>query len=426
MHRSFSRRVYLQNAIIVLLLGSAIGLFVQSQVFHLGESPATYLEQMLSLDTAYNWEENQESTGLIAPVAVAVTGSFGRYGSPNVTTQDVEFSLIAPLLSQALSAMPATAMMATETEFLVAVDDTSIYVDFQVALPCNVVGAMVGLGEGYNQTVMRRVVLSPDSDGGVSLYWWDGDETYGKTDTEVSLEDFYALLEDYQADNVFFAFEGQSLSDQLATVDAFSLFETVTDTYYTLGVSNPTLDKTTLLAELGFNPYTNSRYVESNGTEVVFQEEDRVQFTADGVVIYESTGQVQQAAMAAVNAYSTAQEVVSSASAFLNTLLGTLGGDGTLYVSAYSQNDTQTVVEFGYHVDGLPVVQADGEAAAVMTLENGILTGLRLNVRRYTLTDAEVLLLPVTQAAALAQKDAILHLAYVSYDTDSASVMWLG
>lgn len=425
MSHSFSRRNLIQNIVIGLLLFSAIDLFIHAQLYTLGQTPSAYISQLLSPDANTDVTVDLATTQLSAPVSVAVSASFGRYGSPHLSTQDADFADLGDLLAQALSSLPTTATATTAYGFRQAVDDTSVYFDFQVPLPCNIIAGMVGLNYNTNQTTMRRLALSPHSDGFIHLYWWDGDETYAHTPTDIPLADFYAFQEAYQGENVFFAFEGQSVSQALSSLDGFSLFLVDAESYPQLSATTPTWVEATLLTQLGFNPYTNARYVETNGTQVIIQEEDSVSLSPNGTVTYSSDGQAKQLDLLPSQGTATAYALASEASALVNNLLGSIAGDATLSISSYTQTNNQTQLTFAYQIDGMPITLSHGNQAASITLNGTVVTQLTLYPRQYYRDDATSLLLPLAQAAVVAQPNTSLLLAYVDYGTDTLSTQWI-
>ncbi|WP_409969713.1 hypothetical protein RFF05_07335 [Bengtsoniella intestinalis] len=425
MNHTFSRRNFIQNLIIGVLLCTTIGLFVQTQVYNLGQTPSSYFSQLIGATPDDLTVQNLSGAALSTPVSVVVSTSFGRYGSPHISTQDTEFTLLKDLLAQGLSALSATASGTNEPTFLQAIDSSSIYFDFQLPLPSSVIAGMVGLTETANQTQMQRLVLAPDDTNAVLLYWWDGDDTYAYITTDIDLVAFYELQESYQADNVFFAFEGSSLSSQLNNLDPFSLFDTTTAAYPQLSATTPTWNETTLLTQLGFNPYTNSRYTETNGTQVVFQEDDRLYLSADGTVHYESDGQSRQLTLSLTQSTITAYGLSSSASYLLHSLLSSMMGEASLAISAYTQLDTQTIITFDYQIQGIPIALSHGQPAATMVLEGNVVTDLTIYPRQYYQDDSDSLLLPLAQAAAVATRGSNLTISYVDYSASNLSAMWI-
>lgn len=424
MEHPFSRRNFIQNLVIGLLLCSALTLFVQIQMYNLGETTQTYLSRMLGITAITTATESSFDNQMSSPVAVAVSASFGRYGSPHISTQDEAFAPLGTLLGQGLSALSATALATNEATFAHAVDGTSIYFDFLVPLPSTVIAGLLGVSQLQNQTQMRRLVLCVEDEDMVMLYWWDGEDTYAYTPTDIDPITFYAVQEDYQADNVFFAFEGETLSSALTRVDPFSLFSTTTATYPLLTVTTPDWNETSLLTQLGFNPYTNSRYAETSGTEVILQGDDIVYLLANGGVSYVSDGTSKQVVLPATQTTSS-YELASGASQLLQSLLGSMAGEASLAISAFSQEGTTTYMSFDYELNGIPIVFSHGEPAATITLEGTVVTQLTLYPRQYYQNDTSSLLLPLEQATAVAVPGANLALNYVDYYTGSVSAMWI-
>ena len=161
-----NRRNLVQNIIITLLSILALSLFAQSQLYN--------------LDLAEGYNDNGSSQAvralpasdhLIAPLRVAVTGDYGRYGNIALTTGDNGF--IDPLgrcLLEALgSARDYTSCAAGD--FFQALGAPSLYYDFLEPLPLS--------AEGRDRYLPQRGYYRPPSsdcrsgqrNGSLSLGW---------------------------------------------------------------------------------------------------------------------------------------------------------------------------------------------------------------------------------------------------------------
>ena len=124
------RRNLAQNLLITLLTLTAAALFTQTQLYSMGVDRGAS-----ALGGAAQTAGAAEPGELAAPVRVAVTGSYGRYGSAAMTTGDREFAdPLGRCLAEALGSARDYAEC-TEAEFLAALEAPSIYYDFLSPLP---------------------------------------------------------------------------------------------------------------------------------------------------------------------------------------------------------------------------------------------------------------------------------------------------
>lgn len=64
MNRTFSRRNFIQNLTIGVLLCTTIGLFVQTQVYNLGQTPSAYFSQLIGVDADVFAQQNPSSAAI--------------------------------------------------------------------------------------------------------------------------------------------------------------------------------------------------------------------------------------------------------------------------------------------------------------------------------------------------------------------------
>ena len=160
-----SRRDFLQNIIITLLSLSAVLLFARTQFYD-----QDFLQHFRSLTeppVSSGSSLSLPGTALTAPVRVAVTGSYGRYGSITLTTASEEFSPLGALLGEVLgSAQMYTAC--TQEDFLDALSHPSVYYDFLTPLPLSILGELVG-AEGEDAVAARHLVVTSPGENRVLL-----------------------------------------------------------------------------------------------------------------------------------------------------------------------------------------------------------------------------------------------------------------
>jgi hypothetical protein len=142
-------------------------------------------------------------------------------------------------------------------------------------------------------------------------------------------------------------------------------------------------------------------------------------------VIYQSSGASLE--ISAANDVPTLSEAADGCTALLWRLLGDQSGEAALYLESVTQTEENTVLRFGYHVDGVPIRFSNGSAAAEVTLVGTSVTDLSLRFRQYTDSGETSLLLPLRQALAIAaasREGAELSIGYADGGA-SVSAQWL-
>ena len=406
------RRDFIQNIVIALLSVAAVFLFAQTQIYNLG-AEAGYL-RFLSAGSRTSGAEHSQTSGLAAPVRVAVTGPYGRYGNVTLSTADAEFESLDRLLGEVLgSARTYTAC--DPQSFAAALKGTSVYYDFLEPLPLSVLAELVG-GSA------RRLVVSAQNDS-VLLYLWDGASAYLRCTTALSVESLESAVSHYELGNAMFAFDNTDPTLHCEDVALYSLFLESEPALPVLEGSASIADTDALLSALRFNPYTKNRYQEPDGTEVVYEGDRSLRVRTDGIIHYQSGGDASLSVKSAGDV-PTLEEAVTG----VWSLLGTLSapGDASLYLQSISQNGSITVLTFGYQVNGVPIRFADGGSAARVTLSEAVVSALELRLRQYTASDTASMLLPLRQALAIAAQipGAELSIGYAD-SGGTVSAVWL-
>ena len=386
-----SHKALLQNIAIALLSVSAVALFAQTQLSPLDSSQFSAFFASRSSEV----QAVQTLTDLSAPVHVAVTGTYGRYGDLTMTTGSTEFSSLGTLLGEALGSA-GTPAVCTLADFLAALGENSVYYDFTSPLPMEVLAGLTGASRPGDSLSVRSLLLAAGGNG-VDLYLWDGGTTYSRTDTALPRTDLLSQVNHYQLGNAAFASDPEEGYSELAPLtllvnDLPSLPE---------AAAVPALPgEDVLLTSLDFNPHTNSRYTEADGTEVVVDGGRTLRIRADGTVLYQDNTDASLTVSAAKDGAPTETEAVIGTHRLAALLLDEPLGDAGLYLQEVRQEGNETVVRYGCQLNGVPV--RNGSSAAEITLSGSAVVSMQLLFRQYTLTAADSHLLPLTQAAAIA------------------------
>ena len=413
-----SRKNRVQNVLIVLLSLSAAALFFRTQALpRAAGSSAGFLS---GASAAQETDVPSALTGIAAPVRLAVIGAYGRYGSVRLTTADEAFAQPGSLLRMALGSAGG-AEGCSEEDFRSALSGTSLYYDFTSVLPLSVLGGFVG-AETSAAVSARRLLLAEDG-GNAVLYLSDGTQ-YRRCSTAVSSAELEAAVSAYQLGNAAFAYE---LNTQTA-LDRYSLLLTGELPDFPVLSASPVSGadaQSAQLTALGFNPHTNSRYTDG-GTEVVMDGERTVRLEPDGEVIYRD-GSSEPAVHIVGGQNPTAPEAVLGAWQLLCAAADGRTGDAALYLRSATADGDSWTLTFDYQSDGTPILRGNGGVAAQVTLRGTGVTSLSLWARSYTAGKDASLLLPLTQALAVAEAEggADLKICYTDSGADAVSAGWV-
>lgn len=407
------RRNLAQNIVITLLSLSAVMLFAKTQFTSLNlpaeETAAPAGPSFSSL----------VAPGLSAPVRVAVTGDYGRYGGAALDTGAAEFAdPLGRRLLEALGSARDYAACAPE-DFLRALEEPSLYYDFIEPLPLSVLAGLLGGGEEVSpreDLTARRLLISAQR-GGAVLYLWDGGEECLRASTAVSSESVEQVIGRYELGAASFALDAGPESPAQA-LDPCSLLPERSPALPAFTMGSPLAGGTDwLLSALGFNPRSRTRHTESNGTELIMDGDRTLRIRPDDSVRYQS-GDEPSLRVKAAGEQPTAREAVLGAGSLLEGLLSPVSGEARLWVQGVRRSGETTTLRFGYQAGGVPIRFQDGGCAAEVTLTGCAVTALTLRFRQYNLSEESSLLLPLPQALAVAAErpGRELSIGYVERD----------
>lgn len=421
----------LQNIAITVLTVTAVLLFLRTQLYTITPGGGA-LEMLFNGPTAPpDTSVTVTSTELRAPVRVAVSGdkTYGRYASVTTTTADESFAPLKTFLQEALGSARSFSV-SSETAFFAALDHPSVYYDFLEPLPLSALSGLVGGTSGEEQRTARQLVLSAAEDDTVQLVLCGGDGSYYQCDTAISGSDLTGVVNLFELGSGYFAFDYTVLSDHYSHIAPTSLFLETLPQLPVLSVSTNLPDESGLLEELGFNPHTNSRYTEANGTEVVVEGDHSVRFLPDGTIRYkgsDSEASEVELTVESVGDTPTLQEAASGVCDLLNRLLSSYPSDASLYLLDIQRSASGTTLYFDYQSGGIPIRQANGAPAAEVQLNGRRVSSLNLLLRQYTAGTDTSLLLPMKQTIAIAarQEGKELLIGYTDNGSDTSSAAWL-
>lgn len=394
---SRNRRNLIQNILITLLSISALALFTQTQLYSLNLTAG--------VDAASGTAGPSLSAGaaeLAAPVRVAVTGDYGRYGSVALTTGDESF--IDPLGRRLLEALGSARdyTACTQEDFLKALSGPSLYYDFLNPLPLSVLAGLLDGGTEVSprEDLSARRLLIALQESGAALYLWDGGAECFRASTAVSAESLGQVIGRYELGAAAFAMDAEPDTPE-RTLNPCSLLPAEPPLLPAFTAGDPLASTDWLLTALGFNPRSRTRHTESNGTELIMDGDRTLRVRPDNSVQYQS-GEDPSLRITAAGEIPTAREAALGAGTLLSGLLGNVSGEAQPYLRSIRRSGEVTVLRFGYQARGVPVLFQDGGFAAEVTLTGTSVTAMTLRFRQYTLLDEPSLLLPLAQALAVA------------------------
>ena len=333
------------------------------------------------------------------PVAISVRNSAGRSTAQwDFNTLDARFDSLGSFLGQALDTSEIFTKV-SDTQLQTALSGSSAYFSYGEALPPALLASWLG-GSLEAAVPDAESCLLALNGSQVQLYLI-GETSYA-ADTPLSAEELSALLESFRPDGSRFAFETDYRLSPLSLIPG--------DVIVLPGgtVSTPLSSRYVeqLATDLGFNPYAENRYTDSEGAVHFSEANCALAVEATGTITLTSAAEGRFAA-----AGPDLPALVEAARQLADLATGDTLGDGRLYLSGVRRTDSETVCTFDYLFSGLPVI-LDGGSAASVTFSGLSVTQMTVRPRGFAANDATLYPLPVAQAAALLADGSRLELQY--------------
>jgi hypothetical protein len=415
---SHKKRDILQNAAIAALVCLAAVLLFGSQTAGNGASP---LGSLLSgSGKAASASDSSTLVRAALPMHIIIRNGDESSGYLNVTSSDAVFENLGTVLKEAVGSA-GTQSQTDEQDFREALQRSSVCFDFFSPLPTQVIAEWLGLsGENMSHSA-ELLLVSGDTGGPVRLYAASPDDgTYYVWSTAASYRSLLRAVSPYTENNARFAFSDSGYSG----ISPYTVIPDVLPSLASLSASSRISADTTgsLLALLGFNAHSNTKYAESNGTEVIIDGSRTLRISSDGLVSCDmlSDGNDSFSARDA-NGDTTVVSAVSAVWKLAGGISSVIGSD--IYIAGCSETDNGFTVSIGYRYGGYPIASPDG-AAMKFSVENGKITSFSALCRGYVSSETASHLLPARQAAAAAAKGSLLTIGYFDSGS-SADAAWL-
>lgn len=333
------------------------------------------------------------------PVAISVRNSAGRSTARwDFNALDARFDSLGSFLGQALDTAEIFTKV-SQTQLQTALSGNSAYFDYGKPLPATLLASWLG-GTLEAAVPDTESCLLAVSGSAVQLYLIG--ETSYVADTPLAAGELTTLLESFRPDGSQFAFEAgydlaplSLLPGSAVAVPGGSVSDPVTSRYVEQ-----------LATDLGFNPYGESRYTDTDGAIHFSEANCALTIEPGGTIALTSAAEDRFAAsgpdLAAL--VETARQLTALAT-------GDSQGDGRLYLSGVTKTETETVCTFDYLFSGIPVV-LDGGSAASVTFSGQTVTQMTVRPYRFSPDGGTIYPLPVAQAAALLPVGSELTLQY--------------
>lgn len=407
-----------KNLLIVLLTCSALLLTVMASM---DDRSGASLRSRVSAWFGGGAAEDESSaadraTAAALPVEISMSTAAGRTSALyDAAALSEAYERFGGLLGQALEASDE-AERCTMDEVCAALARPGVYFCYPGALPLPVLARWLDADCG-GDAQGQWFALSAAGDGTVRLLFGT-DEAAFACPTYLQADRLERELDRFRPDGTLFAFE----SADYATLDPLTLLDP--DGVYHV----PELEAASVWSEsfvtatataMGFNPYGEGYYTETDGTVVFTETGCTLRLGTDGGVLLSS--QLSGDARFTAADESLASQI-EAARALLARLTQGQTGEAALYLSEIAADDAATTLRFEYYLAGVRIQLTDGPAAEV-TLAHGAVTQLRVRVRAYASLPEAGLLLPPRQAAALVT-DGRLRVGYVDTGDSTPGVGW--
>ena len=336
------------------------------------------------------------------------------------------FQRIAGPLVEALSSAGAPERITRRQWEEALTTSLGVYMDFQGEIPLPVLVGWLSGGKTELTAAVRRMALSAGEDG-VDLYYREG-EKYFRCRSEVA--DPFPLVEALSGlmDNgAFFAFESELYRE--LDPDTLLLPNAPSPAVYT--AANPMVGAQgtlqSLVRDIGFSVNSTSFY--STDEQVARSGDDSVRLSAQGVAQYQYEGK-GGGGLFPVLRQGEGSPLFDAVETCRQTALSALGprcGEARLYLLSVAERPEGWEIDFGYSLNGVPVLLEAGRAARFL-VERGQIVQFSLCLRSYANSGSTSLVLPPRQGAAallaLGLEGEELLLAYADSGGDTVSALW--
>lgn len=398
---SKKRRVIetLKSLLIVGLIGSAVWLVGESQIFRM----SGVLDGPRQNEGATNPASTQIQ--IVRPLQMAVMSQGGCFGVQHGSgDMDALFDRMAPLLNEALSSTDVPRAITQKKWEQSLVSAPGVYFDFQGSVPLQVLAAWLSGQENPHLTAnVRHVLLIGDEGSGVELVYRDEDNGryFACSAQLVSLNHLQSAVDQVTPNGAIFAC--QAANYRMLAPHTIIAAQIPQMREYAAANPLPAEEEarlTQLLEVLSFPQGITTVYETPEGRRARSGSDSLTVFN-DGVVLYESTREEQRYPAAGAQGEYSLFAAVDSATRLARGALDLWKGAADVYLARVEPVSAQSwQLEFCYALDDVPVRAGQRGYAATVLVDRGYITQFELQLRSYTALEQTTLLLPQEQAAA--------------------------
>ncbi len=301
-----------------------------------------------------------------------------------------------------------------------------VYMDFQGQVPMSVLVGWLSGGDVKLTATVRRMVLAVWEDG-VDLYYRD-EKSGGYYRCRSEVADPFSLAEALSglSDNgAFYAFESELYRE--LDPDTLLFPEAPAPAAYTaanpMSAGQETLQA--LVQDLGFSLNSTSFY--STDEQVARSGDDSVRLSDQGVAQYQFEGRPGEGLFPVLR-QGEAGALYDSVETCRRTALSAMGsrcGEARLYLMSVQDTDGGWEIDFGYSLNGIPVVTEGGRAARFL-VRGGEIVQFSLYLRSYTSSGSTCMVLPPRQGAGALAARGLAGSELVLTYTDSGDALTAG
>lgn len=415
-----------KNCVIVLLFISSVLLLFKSVI----NTPGSVKESLSTLFGGSPSESNLNSpvnvsSGIAAsPVFILTTTKNGPHYAVKYDSQSKEkmISQFSTYLGEALGTA-GTLKEVSAIQWQTALRGSGVFFDYLYPQPLSAIASWLGYeakGEIASKTA-RRLFLG-NSDGNLILYFISAnDSKIFCSNTERSFSSLSSKIAECPIGTAKFAFE---LRDEFPNLDPYFIFSHENGTLRAVTVSNPLQGSFDGLSLVGFfgmsrqvvNDYKDTLYVDNDKTLSIDKNSNKIIFSVtgnNGIYINSNSETL------------SITDSISSCYQIAKNSIEPISGDAVLGLVGVTGSPSSCSINFGYFVDGIPVMLPDGGYAASFQISEGTIVKATLNCRKYTFSGGTILALPEKQATAIAASTGGETILTYEDKTDSVGCSWI-
>lgn len=396
-----------KNILLIALTCSAVYLTIVANRYYNLELP--FVGSLSIEETAAPTTGNTVSEAS-RPVKMAVMNAYGRYvAAYNSDEVDQMYDRLGRYLGEALGTIADTEQVEQET-VIEKLSAQGVFFEFPGRVNLSALAAWLGAGvpSGAEDPAADMFVIAMEESGETLCYRTEN----GWFCSNIQLrEDAAVDMEVYRPNNVSFAYELAAAGSSFENIESFCLIDPQPVPVQVASASVTAELRETVASYLGFNPYSDSSYIEDNGDEVFTANNSMLRLEAAGLLTYNAPG-------GGTGSKSAAERIEL---ARLNLAELVRPGDAELYFVGETYEDGLYVLDFDYYIGGVKVTNSNGSGARVV-IDGGDITKISVWLRSYTATGEASTLLPAVQAAAMAEGE--LEVVYTDNGTDMLAVGW--